>query len=282
MEPTNDPLQRVVEIEPTAKDNSFKTLISEELKNAGYNEDAILKTYVYRIEGNNKNGSYIDTYDMIPEIENIAYDFGAGKYKIVVHAKPDEETAQKAIKGFTFTVDSVHGKGKKYLSPGEGEKSPLNQISNAGTSIEQITAIAGLITPLIQSMRPDPMLQQQQMQVMMQMQQTQFENNIKLMNSMQDNFLKQKLELIAMVDEPTTPEPQTQLSPLVEMILPLIDMYANKLLSPGGNVIASKLKNSEEYQEIKSDAEQLAILKQGVIDSQGEEKAQKLFTKLDV
>lgn len=282
MEQQNNFSHKIVEIEPTAKDNSFKTLIDEELKAAGYNEDAILKTYVYRVDATNKNGAYIDTYDMIPEIENIAYDFGAGKYKIVVHAKPDEETAQKAIKGFTFTVDSVHGKGKKYLNPLEVEKNTYNNIANTANPLEQFTAIAGFITPLIQSMRPDPMIQQQQMQVMMQMQQTQFENNIKLMNSMQDNFLKQKMELLSMLDDTTTQEPQTQLSPLVEMILPLIDMYANKLLAPGGNVIANKLKNSEEYQEIKSDAEQLQILKQGVIDSQGKEKAEKLFTKLDV
>lgn len=234
------------------------------------------KIYLYRVI--NSKTTYLAKYDILPDIDEIANDFGGGNYQIALKYKDPKEMIWKT-KTQSLSVDESFS--KRLGSSPAGQQDQFDTF--IGRSFGMVEKMISVLSPLI---RPQIATTANEQQVAL-MNKMMSENFKTQQNLLKEYAMQVKQDTHVVDDEEYDDDdeeqpPEEKGSPMETIINGLIEKYLPALLGDGvqSKVVANMITGSQEFQDISSDQSKANLLVQYMIKQIGEEKTNLVLKKL--
>ena len=240
------------EIEP---DKSFEDDLDEWL--AGYDDNSC-KVSLYKYENRSmgaRRALVCQFEDEIPTMHQIGVAYGSGRYYLLVSIPRPDAAGKKPVKSYTFRIHETYDQytAKKDTAP---VVSPMQE------TLQMMTAMIGVITPLINAMRP---AQQQnpleliqpliigQAKAMQDIATTSIQNQMTTANEMIKKQIDQSFEV---VDEEDRDE-ENEGDSLFEQIMPMVEQFLPQILGDKTGMFAKTaigmVKKAPQFKQLVED-----------------------------
>ena len=268
-------------IEENEPNQSFEDELEEWLQ--GYNDNSC-KVSLYKYENKSmgaRRALICQFEDEIPTMHQIGCAYGSGRYFLMVTIPKVDAAGKRPVKSYSFRIHETYD---KYIQKDDAPKvSPMQE------TLQMMTAMIGVITPLINAMRPaqqgNPFEMIQplivgQAKAMQDMATTSIQNQMNTANELIKKQIDQSYEV---VDDDETDD-GNEGSGLLNQILPLVEQFLPQILGDKTGLFAKSaigmVKNAPQFKQIVEDKNSYIRLISHLDEKYGSSETNKLLKML--